>query len=87
MALGDPIFGPSFGRVYQALTVALVREAAPRVNRSTWGCSECSAVWLGHSLAPTHHAASCSLYLSPKLTGELLEILASRGVDVSIAAE
>ena len=87
--IGDPVWGPSFERVYLALTLAFVVPLdarlqaqigtceSRRLNR-VWTCEACRCVWGGHSLAPTAHAPECPLYLDDSRTAELRSAVASR---------
>jgi hypothetical protein len=79
--IGDPVWGPSFERVYLALTLAFVAplDVMPAGGvGQIWICESCGCMWGGHSLAPTAHACECPLHLSEALTRELGTGVASR---------
>ena len=76
--IGDPVWGPSFERVYLALTLAFVVPLDARLQAQIWTCESCGCVWGGHSLAPTAHAPECPLYLDDSRTAELRSAVASR---------
>ena len=76
MALGDPVWGPSFERVYQALMFELVRERQASIP--SWGCGNCGHTWIGYSFQPRAHAETCPLYLDTPAVRELLAAWESR---------